>query len=325
MRRRKRKLRGRELKKHRKIIIISIISIFLLISVGYAAFSTTIQINVKGRAKGTTLATTKILNLKQSGDTTLIDDGTDDHNIRYSGKSVNNYVCLKNEKPCTENNLYRIIGVFNNIKSSENGTSETRVKLIRNDSIGKMKWDESGSNNWARPSTLNNYLNSLDIVNNDFVDNVLWNIGGSSNHNVTSSQAYIFERGDITNLNNEAPSTWQGKVALMYPSDYGFASKECYQDRQLWNNTHEDYRRELCRNSNWLLLDYGHEWIISPVANSNYRSFTIYGINGGYVHSVNAGVIEVLYVRPSFYLKPSVNILENGNDGSLSKPYILTN
>lgn len=106
----------------------------LFLFIGYEAFQTTININTKGNIKAykRTLAITKILSLKQKGDTTLIDDETNDHNNRYSGKQVNNYVCLENEKPCSEDNLYRIIGVFNNIKTTENGANETRIKVIIN-------------------------------------------------------------------------------------------------------------------------------------------------------------------------------------------------
>lgn len=46
--RHRRKLRGRQLKRHRRVMIISIFVIFLTLSVGYAAFQTVININIKG-------------------------------------------------------------------------------------------------------------------------------------------------------------------------------------------------------------------------------------------------------------------------------------
>lgn len=71
-------------------------------------------------------------------------------NIRYIGKDPNNYVKVDNE-------LWRIIGVFNNIKSSATDEyGETRIKLIRNESIGGYAWDAStyntgwGINEWSQ-------------------------------------------------------------------------------------------------------------------------------------------------------------------------------
>ena len=50
-------------------------------------------------------------------------DGTVDNNLRYVGSDPNNYVSFNNE-------LWRIIGVFNNIDNGT-GTKETRLKIIR--------------------------------------------------------------------------------------------------------------------------------------------------------------------------------------------------
>ena len=82
----------------------------------------------------------------------LVDDETVDHNIRYIGANPNNYVRFNNE-------LWRIIGVFNNIDNGS-GTKETRLKIIRNEPIGEYSWDNkpsgigssissSGSNDWS--------------------------------------------------------------------------------------------------------------------------------------------------------------------------------
>ncbi len=51
MRRKHRKLRRRELKKQRKMVVIAIVSIVCILSVGYAAFSTTLNLNVIGKIK----------------------------------------------------------------------------------------------------------------------------------------------------------------------------------------------------------------------------------------------------------------------------------
>ena len=59
-------------------------------------------------------------------------DNTVDNNLRYVGADPNNYVSFNNE-------LWRIIGVMNNIDDGT-GKKETRLKIIRDEPIGKYSW-----------------------------------------------------------------------------------------------------------------------------------------------------------------------------------------
>ena len=68
---------------------------------------------------------------------TLAYDGTSDNNLRYVGANPCNYVKIDDE-------YWRIIGVMNNIDDGT-GKKETRIKLIRNESIGAYSWDSSES------------------------------------------------------------------------------------------------------------------------------------------------------------------------------------
>ena len=270
--------------------------------------------DVNGTAKGTTLLTEKIANLKQNVDTTLIDDGTDAHNIRYSGGSVNNYVCLRNEKLCTDDNLYRIIGSFNNVQSFEGGNLETRVKLIRANSLGDLKWDDTNVNDWARPATLNTYLNSLSLANNNLIDQAVWHLSHYNTINLTSMDAYNID------MDSNNP-VYVSKIALMYPSDYGFASKECYMDRLIYNGGNNDYDNDLCRNSNWLFVSDVYQHTLSsyfPTTSNIIRISTRGHFN------INNKASGTNFTRPTFYLKTNIKIINNDNDGSLSKSYILT-
>lgn len=113
------------------------------------------------------LATSVITNLVKDADKTSLDiytvsdktnktctytfayDGTNDNNLRYVGANPCNYVDIEGEK-------WRIIGLMNNIED-ENGTKTTRLKLIRDESIGAYSWDISdisvnegyGVNEWS--------------------------------------------------------------------------------------------------------------------------------------------------------------------------------
>ncbi|MBR1413297.1 MAG: hypothetical protein IJ574_01335 [Bacilli bacterium] len=81
--------------------------------------------------------------VEDNPDTMFIDD-TPDENIRYMGANPNNYVKFNNE-------LWRIIGVMNNIDGGEvSGDGASRVKLIRAESLGNFPfYDSCADENWT--------------------------------------------------------------------------------------------------------------------------------------------------------------------------------
>ncbi len=78
-------------------------------------------------------------------------DETVDNNLRYVGADPNNYVDFNGEK-------WRIIGVMNNIDDGT-GKKESRVKLIKNEDIGKIAWDAKPINNQYTICIHNNHAN----------------------------------------------------------------------------------------------------------------------------------------------------------------------
>ena len=116
-------------------------------------------------------AVTKITNLA-STDTINIATDDPDNNIRYIGANPNNYVYFNcddyNNQTSDTCELWRIIGVFNNIEK-EDGTKENLIKIVRNENIGAYAWDnkdttsgaetDHGSNDWTT-ARLNYLLNS---------------------------------------------------------------------------------------------------------------------------------------------------------------------
>ena len=142
---------------------------------------------------------------------------------RYIGSNPNNYVTFNNE-------TWRIIGVF----SVDDGTGnvEERLKLIRDESIGNMAWDSNNTNDWPN-ATLNTNLNSGDYWTNSLSEDAknmigyaVWYLGGTSDYtsasNGLTSHWYSYERG--TTVYSGRSTSWTGKVGLMYPSDYGYAT-----------------------------------------------------------------------------------------------------
>ena len=267
-------------------------------------------------------------------------DGTADNNLRYIGANPNNYVyfnCADYNNPSSSTcELWRIIGIFN--ENSHGISGEKLVKLIRNDSIGILNWDNAGTNNWRAASlqkTLNgDYLDgsgsyASNGIKNDttrnMIANVTWKLGGTANYesasNGLASHWYGYERG--TTVYSGRPTTWQGKVALMYPSDYGYATsggattnREKCLEKELYGWSSSSY--SYCKNNDWI-LNSSNQWTLTPA--SNYSSHVIVVFGNGLVSIGITGSYPV--ARPSLYLSSNVSI--TSGDGTQSSPYTLSN
>ena len=293
----------------------------------------------------------QIENLYTDNSTILAYDGSADNNLRYIGANPNNYVLFNNE-------LWRIIGVFN--ENSHGVAGQKLVKLIRNESIGSFSWDNKasgtgsstssdGSNDWSDsalqlvlnegaywnrtngtcPKDQNGATTNCDFSTNGLTDEaksmietVTWKLGGSStNGDVTASMFYERERG--TTVYSGRPTTWQGEIALMYPSDYGYATsggsttnREACLAIELYNWDSSSYRD--CKNNDWLLDSSTTQWTLTPASSNSDLVFGVF--NTGFVgYHINARVS--LGVRPSVYLTSNVGI--SGGDGTMNNPYIL--
>ena len=229
-------------------------------------------------------------------------------NIRYYGSDPNNYVTFNNE-------LWRIIGVFNNIDDGT-GKKETRIKIARSESIGNYAWDSNAENEWST-ATLNTYLNgtyinSLSTESQAMIGNAKWNLGGWNTSKIYANQFYEYERG--TTVYSGRSTEWTGKIALMYPSDYMYAGdlSKCSLDGYNWN-----YDATNCRDTSWLRNTSTHQWTLSPNSSSSDVVFRV--SNSGYVNSsyvTNSGAS-----RPVLYLNSDVTI--TGGDGSSTNAFTL--
>ena len=272
---------------------------------------------------------------------TLAYDGTVDNNLRYVGKNPCNYVTFNGEKAG-----WRIIGILNTPEGQ-------RMKLTRTDSIGNLSWDYTStgsfSNDWTT-STLQTLLNSgayynrttgqyynnsdeattLDFTNNGLteaaknqIDTITWKLGGAQHYSGSSnglaSHWYTYERG--TTVYTGRPTEWPGKVGLMYPSDYGYATgggstsnRTSCLNKELYN--WDDSSDSDCKNNDWL-LDTSNEqwWTLAP--DKSYSS-SVFSVNYYGVVRYNIANFQ-LAVRPSVYLISKTAIL--GGEGTPENPY----
>ena len=310
-------------------------------------------------------------------DNTNLDyDGTSDNNLRYIGANPNNYVSVDGE-------LWRIIGVMNNIDDGT-GKKETRIKLVKNESIGEYSWDSSdssvnagyGINEWSQADLMKllndgyeneNVNNSLywnnqsgacyDAKLNDgtlcdftssgikkelkqLIANAVWNTGSNGSqfswNDLDSYDFYQMERSSntgkictsgmwCTNDTVARTTAWTGKIALMYPSDYGYSttgqdniSSEMCRRTLLSEGNYDKY--SLCYENSWIYL-LGRKWFLTPLAVAN-RSDTVYFENNenGTVHMGTAAASVGVF--PTVYLKANVKVVSG--DGTYENPFYLS-
>ncbi len=274
---------------------------------------------------------------------------------RYAGKNPNNYVRFNDE-------LWRIIGLVNTPEGQ-------RLKIIRNESIGKYSWDSSdssvnngsGVNEWSS-STLMKLLNpgyeleenggslywnrqggncyvdgnkateecdfsliGFNESSREMIDTNWWFTGYSLSANkpvISAEDIYNISKAGIQKVDDDDTlknALWQGKVGLMAPYDYSYATSGsenfgrniCFNAIFTWNKNITD-----CRDNNWIYSGDA-SWLLNPWSHNNINF--VFDWDGGF----NGYDIRFsLNVVPSVYLKPNIKLV-SGN-GTQESPYELS-
>ena len=250
-------------------------------------------------------------------DTTLqIGNDKDITEYRYRGASPKNYVTFNNE-------IWRILGVFP--VDDGTGNIENRIKLVRNESIGNIKWDES-LNNWVVAS-LKTYLNDTyykTLLENskNLIGQAKYYLGGYRDTSAeTPVNFYNYERKIQNTQNyefyydNTRSNNWIGIIGLIYVSDYGYASINCETKWISDDNAENDLRS--CNSTNWLYNYLSREWLIVTTSST---SSGVFSVSNGEIVSFKYNY-SAPTVRPTLYLLSNVKI--TGGSGTSSDPYTL--
>ncbi len=273
-----------------------------------------------------------------------------DNSYRYTGANPNNYVCFgSDEATCSNDNLYRIIGVFGNqvklIKhdyarsnllrtngayngtaipsnySTYKGSQSTLYWYYWNNSTNVNTWSESNLN------TVNlnqNYLNNIGSKWSNLIANTIWYVGGGDltqiayGANSTAKNAYNYEQGS-----NRDGTTYSAKIGLMYLNEYYYAASPSYWTYPGYTSgdypnsggqygSSYDYRA--ATSNNWMCMGW-YDWTISRRSDGTNYVFVVYGEGNAYY-----SVVDYTFgVRPSFYLESSVVL--SGGSGTSADPY----
>ncbi len=276
-------------------------------------------------------------------------------NIRHYGASPNNYIYFNcsdySNQSSSTCEKWRIIGVFNGklklIRGSQIGTyawdnkntstgaetaygkndwTEARLMKLLNPGYesettgGSLYYNAKSGNCYAWQNNATKTCNFTSTrIKNDITRNLIsdttYYLGGYNSTEVYSNEIYEKERGGAVYTGR--PTTWTGKIALAYPSDYGYAADLSKCSQTLYN-----YNDSTCTSNNWMksIVAPNYGWLLTP--NSGLADITWHVYSSGFVDYSGYYAFNANGVTPVLYLDPSVDI--KSGTGSSSAPYQLS-
>ena len=155
-------------------------------------------------------------------------------------------------------------------------------------------------------------------IKNDTTKNIIaevtYNTAGYNDATLYPNEIYTYERGSTVYSGRQAK--WTGKIGLMYPSDYGYAS-DLTKCREKINN----YNSSTCSQNNWI-HNMGSLWLLTHDSASSNRSWSINSSGNASVNGNGKGsTSNGLLVFPSLFLSSNVKIISG--TGSINNPYQL--
>ena len=262
-----------------------------------------------------------------------------DNSYRYSGSNPNNFVCFGSDSAeCENDNLYRIIGVFNNkvklikydyansnmlgtdgdyntntfpgTESTYRGNLTTINRYHWNNQTAVNTWSESGLNTINLNTNYINYLNGIDTKWVNMIASHDYQVGGNTWANLITTVGKQKYENEL--VNPATADVEHAKIGLMYVSDYSYAADPSYWTTQMYREDGQDYR--LAATSNWMYMGLW-EWTISRSSGGTGISFSV--CTTGIVNDYR--VSAAFYAaRPVFYLESAVTYVSGS--GSMTDP-----
>ena len=250
--------------------------------------------------------------------------------------NVKNFVCFGSDATtCPTENLYRIIGVFNNhvklikydyAKSSLLGTDgDFSQEYTSNYFSGEQGespssnslyyWNNAGTNTWSasKLNTVNlntNFTTNIGTAWANKIATTTWKVGGGTYANLRDAvpkTAYQYEVGS-----SASTTTYDAKIGLMYVSDYYYSASPSAWTLVGYNS---DYTKSYAsaKGENWL-YGGGWDWTISRRSDTSGNAFLVDRYGSVY----DGNVSSYRGVRPSFSLLSSTTYVSGS--GSMSDP-----
>ena len=273
------------------------------------------------------------------------------NNIRYYGASPNNYIYFNCSNYSNQSSstceTWRIIGVFDgkiklirnesigeyswdnkNVSTGaendygKNDWTDARLMKLLNPGYeskttgGSLYYNAKSGNCYSGQSNATKACNftSTGIKNattRNLISDTIYYLGGHNSFSVYPNQIYEKERG--TTVYSGRPTEWTGKIALAYPSDYGYAADlgKCSQNLNNYNNS-------TCTSNNWMkaIVAPNYGWLLTPRSGIASNVWYVYSPGGVYYNSY---VYNAYGVAPVLFLNSDANV--KSGTGTSSDPY----
>ncbi|MCI9585914.1 MAG: hypothetical protein HFH45_04695 [Bacilli bacterium] len=327
--------RIRKRKKQRKIIILSMVCLLCIMTSGYAAFQTNLNISAKGNILHKEININELKQLVVTTGNGLYEDPYEENRYIYRGAKPNNYIMFNDE-------VWRIIAI----------EPDNTLKIIKNEIVKEMKFDEDNH----RSNEKNTYcihpqygcgvftkINGIfKTPNNDHSGTVTEDssikeyLNGEYYNSLINSakiqiQSHSYNIGAVANLrkngndtiqkniNGEKMYTWTGNIGLANVSDILKASinplctsatEAIIEEKSICNDSYF----HISTNDNWWLINaYALD---EGTAGYTYDTWYVTHYNGTSI----SGQFVSKGVRPALFLKSNITLTGNGTE---TNPYII--
>ena len=197
-------------------------------------------------------------------------------------------------------------------------------------------WTHSGLMYYLNENNTGSYYNTIGASYKSLIDNTTYYLGNvsiskDSNYwwvvDGIAKEVYEQERGNVEcassvtnwtqnsncNIWNGNSATWTGKIGLLYPSDYGYASSS-----DKWSTNEGAYYYNGGSLNNWMFnTDTEANWMISPASRDSNVA----------IAWNSHGLVAYFHVRHDYAVRPVLNLISEAEtvdgDGSFESPYIL--
>ena len=304
--------------------------------------------------KSTKTVTLNNVNYKYDDTHKLMEDVAG--NIRYYGASPNNYIYFNcsdyNNQTSSTCETWRIIGVFDkkvkimrgsslvyyswdgsddsiNFGNGVNEWSQADLMKLLNSGYesesvgGSLYWDawKGTCYNGANNAITSCNFTSTGLKNpetRNMIAETTYYTRGYNDIGIYVDKMYDKERvsGTVVNATPPRTTSWTGKVAIPYPSDYGYAA-----DLSLCQKELISYSDATCTANNWMknILAPNEGWLLTPNSDSEGDAWSVGSSGDVYSYS---GASYALGVAPVLSLSSELDI--GSGTGESSSPYQLS-
>ena len=272
-------------------------------------------------------------------------------NIRYYGASPNNHIYFNcsdyNNQSSSTCEIWRIIGVFDGkvkIMRSEsiggyswdtsltneygvNDWSQAELMKLLNSGYdsesvgGSLYWNAKSGTcyNESKNTTTSCDFTSTGLKNDttrNLIAETTYYTRGYNDSEIYVDAMYDKERASGTVYDSTRTTSWTGKIAVAYPSDYGYAA-----DLSLCQEKLRAYSDATCTAYNWMknILAPNYGWLLTPNSRESDNVWYVHTSGFGFY---NYETYAANNVTPVLFLTSELAI--KAGTGSSSEPYQLS-